>query len=100
MLIYQLLNLLKMKKKFIILFALGLLSFNTQNIKAQSGWIKLFNGKDLKDWTIKIKDHHINDNYGNTFRVENGVMKISYDQYKDFKSSMVIFFIIKNFLLI
>jgi hypothetical protein len=84
MLIYQSLNLLRMKKKFIILFALGLLSFNTQNIKAQSGWIKLFNGKDLKDWTTKIKDHQLNDNYGNTFRVENGVMKISYDQYKDF----------------
>ena len=73
-----------MKKKVIILFALGLLSFNAQNLKAQSGWIKLFNGKDLKDWTIKIKDHQVNDNYGNTFRVENGVMKISYDQYKDF----------------
>lgn len=44
-------------------------------------WIQLFNGKDLADWTIKIKDHPLNDNFGNTFRVENGVIKVSYDQY-------------------
>jgi hypothetical protein len=48
-------------------------------------WLKLFNGKDLKDWKVKIKDHPLNDNYGNTFRVENGVMKVSYDQYDSFK---------------
>jgi hypothetical protein len=45
----------------------------------------LFNGKDLSNWTIKIKDHPLNENYGNTFRVEDGVMKVSYDQYDDFK---------------
>lgn len=44
-------------------------------------WIKLFNGKDLKGWTPKIKDHPVNENYGNTFRVENGILKVSYDQY-------------------
>ncbi|KIC94402.1 3-keto-disaccharide hydrolase [Flavihumibacter solisilvae] len=44
-------------------------------------WIKLFNGKDLSNWTVKIKDHPLNENYGNTFRVENGVIKVSYDQY-------------------
>ena len=54
--------------------------------KTKSGkWIKLFNGKDLNDWTVKIKDHPMNDNWGNTFRVENGVMKVSYDQYDGFK---------------
>ncbi len=48
-------------------------------------WMKLFNGKDLKNWTIKIKDHPINENFGNTFRVENGLLKVSYDQYDGFK---------------
>ena len=47
--------------------------------------ILMFNGKDLNDWAIKIKDHPLNENFGNTFRVENGVMKVSYDQYDDFK---------------
>ncbi len=50
-------------------------------------WIKLFNGKNLKGWTVKIKDHPVNDNFGNTFRVEDGAIKVSYDQYGDkFKS--------------
>ena len=46
-------------------------------------WIKLFNGKNLEGWTVKIKDHRVNDNFGNTFRVENGAITVSYDQYGD-----------------
>jgi len=46
---------------------------------------KLFNGKSLKGWAIKIKDHPLNENFGNTFRVDSGMMKVSYDQYDDFK---------------
>jgi hypothetical protein len=56
------------------------LASSAQKIK-KAKWIKLFNGKDLKDWTVKIKDHPVNDNWGNTFRVENGIIKVSYDQY-------------------
>ncbi len=47
-------------------------------------WIQLFNGKDLAGWTPKIKGHALGENYGNTFRVENGVLKVSYDQYEKF----------------
>jgi hypothetical protein len=53
------------------------------SLHAQKGWIQLFNGKDLSDWIVKIKDHPVSENYGNTFRVENGVMKVSYDQYNN-----------------
>jgi len=60
-------------------------------------WIKLFNGKDLKDWKIKIKDHPLNENFGNTFRVENGVMKVSYDQYDSFKDQFGHIFYNKKF---
>ncbi len=49
-------------------------------------WIQLFNGKDLNDWNIKIKGHELNENYNDTFRVENGVMKVSYDKYDRFNS--------------
>jgi hypothetical protein len=45
----------------------------------------LFNGTNLDNWIVKIKDHPLNENYGNTFRVADGVMKVSYDQYDDFK---------------
>lgn len=45
-------------------------------------WIQLFNGKDLQGWTPKIKSHPIGENFGNTFRVENGVLKVVYDKEK------------------
>ena len=83
---------------FILVVLLSILS--AKKLKAQNGWIKLFNGKDLKDWIIKIKDHPMNSNYGNTFRVENGIMKVSYDQYKDFNEQFGHIFISKNSLLI
>lgn len=47
-------------------------------------WIQLFNGKDLNDWTVKIAKHEVGENYANTFRVEDGLMKVRYDGYTDF----------------
>ena len=73
----------KMKKIVtIFLLLISIASLAQKKVKAEK-WIKLFNGKDLKDWTVKIKDHPVNDNFGNTFRVENGAIKVSYDQYGD-----------------
>jgi hypothetical protein len=57
------------------------LLLTAQKETSHKKWIQLFNGKNLTDWTIKIRDHPLNDNFGNTFRVENGVIKVSYDQY-------------------
>ena len=50
---------------------------------AASDWVSLFNGKDLSGWTPKILGHQLGDNYADTFRVEDGVLKISYDKYVD-----------------
>ncbi len=47
-------------------------------------WIQLFNGRDLNGWKPKITGYALNDNYANTFRVENGAMKVSYDGYSSF----------------
>lgn len=47
----------------------------------KSEWIQLFNGKDLTGWTPKVRNHELGDNYADTFRVENGVLKVSYDKY-------------------
>jgi hypothetical protein len=35
-------------------------------------WKSLFNGKDLKGWEVKIAGYPLGENFGNTFRVENG----------------------------
>ena len=42
-------------------------------------WIQLFNGKDLQGWTPKIRYHELGDNYADTFRVEDGLLKVRYD---------------------
>ncbi len=65
----------------VLLTAAGALA---QNDPDQKEWIELFNGKDLKNWAVKITGHDLNDNFGNTFRVENGVLKVAYDQYDAF----------------
>ena len=48
-------------------------------------WIKLFNGKDLNDWIVKVNHHDPGVNFGNTFRVEDEMIKVRYDGYDDFK---------------
>ena len=74
-----------MKRITLLLAVLISVSVTAQKKSQQGKWIKLFNGKDLKDWTVKIKDHPVKENFGNTFRVEDGVMKVVYDQYDSFK---------------
>ena len=49
-------------------------------------WLQLFNGKDLTGWTPKITGYPLGENFGNTFRVQNGVMKVAYDKYDKFDS--------------
>src|SRR5579859_184719 len=60
------------------------LAATAQEKTTQGHWISLFNGKDLGGWTPKITGYAAGDNYGNTFRVENGILKVSYDQYPQF----------------
>ena len=50
-------------------------------------WIQLFNGKDLDDWIVKINGQPLNSNLHNTFRVEDGALKVSYDGYDVFGKS-------------
>jgi len=58
-----------------------------QSKEVPAQWVQLFNGKDLKDWKIKIKGHPLNENYKNTFRVVDGVMQVNYDEYETFDAS-------------
>ncbi len=51
---------------------------------SSSRWVSLFNGKNLDGWKVKITGYDLNDNFGDTFRVEDGILKVSYDQYDKF----------------
>lgn len=48
---------------------------------AEEGWTSLFNGNNLDGWTPKIKGYPSGENFANTFRVEDGCIKVRYDGY-------------------
>ena len=48
------------------------------------GFVSIFNGKDLSGWTIKIAGEKLGENYQDTFVVEDGVLKVTYDNYETF----------------
>ena len=56
----------------------------TEEIDMSDGWRSLFNGQDMDGWRIKIAKHDLDENFANTFRVEDGLMKVRYDGYEDF----------------
>lgn len=51
---------------------------------AEENWVPLFNGKDMRGWIPKIRGYAPGENYGNTFRVKDGLLKVRYDAYEDF----------------
>lgn len=51
--------------------------------KKEGEWIQLFNGKDLRGWTPKIRYEEFGEDRRRTFRVENGLMKVGYENYED-----------------
>ena len=66
---------------FILLCSITVFS---QRNADKKDWKSLFNGKDINNWIPKINHHEVGENYGNTFRVEDGVVKVRYDQYDVF----------------
>ena len=65
----------------VLALALAILAMPAQ---AEGDWVQLFNGKNLDGWTPKIRGYEVGENFGNTFRVEDGVIKVSYDAYEKF----------------
>jgi len=55
----------------------------TSEKSADENWIQLFNGKDLNDWDIKFKDEELGVNYNNTFRIEDGLLRVSYENWEE-----------------
>jgi hypothetical protein len=46
-------------------------------------WRSLFDGKSMDNWTAKIAGHQAGENFGNTFRAQDGLLSIRYDAYGD-----------------
>lgn len=47
-------------------------------------WISIFNGEDLEGWTIKMTGFPSGFNYNSTFSAGDGILKVSYENYKQF----------------
>ena len=69
-----------------ILLVLMLSCGQRSSVKSdEEKWIQLFNGKDLIGWDIKFTGYELNNNFANIFRVEDGVMKVRYENVDTFR---------------
>jgi len=75
----------------VFLILLGLLFNCDQKTKLsdqdKEEWISLFNGGDLSGWDIKISGYEINENFNETFVVEDSMIRIKYDNYVEFNDT-------------
>lgn len=60
---------------------------NEEKTNDEENWISLFNGKDLEGWTVKIKSHPLGENWRETFKVSDGVIRVDYSNYDTFNES-------------
>jgi hypothetical protein len=51
---------------------------------AREDWIQLFDGRDLSGWTAKFAKHDLGVNLNDTFRAENGLLRVRYDKWAAF----------------
>lgn len=73
--------------KLFLVSCLGILTSQCKTAQQAStsssdGWVSLFIGKDIDDWTAKVHHYEVGDNYADTFRVEDGMVKVRYDKYE------------------
>ena len=68
----------------VITFLLLGLSVIEQHSANKENWETLFNGKDINNWIPKINHHKTGENFGKTFRVQNGIIKVRYNRYDTF----------------
>ncbi len=77
-----------MKRTFFLstltLLCISILGACTAKNDSSKEWIDLFNGENLDGWTPKISGYKYGENYGNTFRVEDGLLTVAYDKYYRF----------------
>ncbi|MFG0251264.1 MAG: DUF1080 domain-containing protein, partial [Phycisphaerales bacterium JB038] len=63
----------------------GCTTTGVEPASVESGWVSLFNGRDLEGWMPKFTGHPLGENYANTFRVEDGLLRVVYDEYEAFE---------------
>ena len=80
----------------VLIFQANFQKTEQHNIKPAK-WVSLFNGKNLDGWKAKVAGYDLGVNYGNTFRVANGILSVRYDQYDSFKNKFGALYFDKKF---
>ena len=57
---------------------------SARNNPDEKEWLQLFNGRDLAGWSPKFAHHELGENFNDTFRVEDGLLKVRYDKWENF----------------
>ncbi|MGM0532001.1 MAG: 3-keto-disaccharide hydrolase [Bacteroidota bacterium] len=74
-----------LKTKFVFVVTAFLLIMTTAcQQTGEEDRIQLFNGKNLSGWNMKFSGYPVNENYNNTFRVEDSILTVSYDEWDRF----------------
>jgi Domain of Unknown Function (DUF1080) len=92
------LNMISMRLLPGILFVVSFYTFQKPDHEsAKKQWTPLFNGKNLDDWQVKIAGYKLGDNFGNTFRVADGILSVRYDKYDSFSNKFGALYYNKKF---
>jgi len=59
-------------------------SEEVDDFKDTNEWETIFNGEDFDGWEIKIRGEELGNNFKNTFKVNQGSLKVSYENYETF----------------
>ncbi len=65
--------------------------------ETQPKWQSLFNGEDQSGWVLKVNGFDPGENFNNTVQVEDGLLKITYDEYEDYGEKYGVLFYDKAF---
>ena len=73
-----------MKPPFLQIAALLLPTIACGQNNTTGDWIQLFNGVNLDNWQVKFTGQELGANYRETFRVENSLLTVSYENWNNF----------------
>ncbi|WP_226895445.1 3-keto-disaccharide hydrolase [Luteolibacter marinus] len=71
-------------KSPVVLCGAMLVAVSAVSPAADHPWVSLFNGKNLDGWTPKVAGHACGENPHDTFKVDDGIIKVSYEGYGKF----------------
>jgi len=81
----------------LLLILFGFSNYKSSPNKPIRKWVSLFNGKNLEGWKMKISGYPLGDNFGNTFRVEDGILSVRYNAYDSFRNRFGAIYYNKSF---